>query len=163
MNPSYGVPRGTILECISQAFVETVPSEPRSVEAALSKSPSAEYEIEWGRLMLKVPSCPIFQVITPETPNLWGARGDLEPVMAHQEEVVRSLLQPSKICLAGDIPTENFPEYFGRKSGHVQKRVPSAFEFDDCHLVPPDLLLQSPYRHDINFATQTRGLVRDLA
>ena len=150
MNLSYGVPRGTILECILQGFVEIVPFEPRSV---LSEPPSVEYEIEWGRLVSKVSLRPILQVITPETSNLWGARGDLEPVMANQEEVVRSLLQPFKGCLAGDTPTENFPEYFGWKSGHVQKRVPSAFEFNDCHLVPLDLLLQSPYRPDIDFAT----------
>ena len=153
MNLSYGVPRGTILECILQGFIETAPSEPPFVKAAISERPSVEYEIEWGRLVSKVSSRPILQVITPETPNLWGARSDLEPVMANQEEVVRSLLQPFKIHLAGDTPTEKFPEYFGRKSGHVQKRVPSAFEFDDCHLVLPDLLLQSPYRRDIDFAT----------
>ena len=102
--------------------------------------------------MSKVSFGPISQVVTPKTPQLWGARGDLEPVMAHKQEVVRFVFQPAKICVEGDVPTENIPEDFRWKFGYIQKRVTSAFELDDCRLVLSNLLLQSPYRFYIGFA-----------
>ena len=111
--------------------------------------------------MLKVSFRPISQVIAPKTPQLWGARGDLEPVVADEQEIVRSLFRSSEICLEGGVPAEDVPEYFRWKSGHVQQRVTSTFEFDDCRLVLLDLLLQRSYRFDVGFAAWT-GSVRDL-
>ena len=99
-----------------------------------------------------MPFRPILQIVAPATPNLGGTRGDLEPMMADEEEVIGSLLDPVEDSLGGDDPTENIPEYFGRKRGYVQQRVPSAFELDYSPLVLCDLLLQSPYGPDVDLA-----------
>ena len=40
---------------------------------------------------------PILQSVSPEAPKFWGAGCDLEPVVADEEEVIRALLQSSKI------------------------------------------------------------------
>jgi len=81
-------------------------------------------------------------------------RGDLESVMANKQEVIRSLLQPIKVSLNGDVPTENIPEDFGQESGHVQQRVSSAFELYDGCLLLLDLLPQTLYGFDIDLAAQ---------
>jgi len=34
---------------------------------------------------------PILQGVSPETPKFWGARCNLEPMVANEEEVIRAL------------------------------------------------------------------------
>jgi hypothetical protein len=88
---------------------------------------------------------PILNRISPETPKPRGGRGDLEPMVADEEEVVRGLRQPAKVSIRNDVPSENGSKYLGREeSRHVQQGVSSAFEFDDGPLVFLNLLFQRP-------------------
>lgn len=66
------------------------------------------------------PPRPVLWGVSPETPNLWGRRGDLEPVTTNEEEVVGALLQPAKVIIEGDIPVKDIAEYFGWELGNVQ-------------------------------------------
>ena len=65
------------------------------------------------------PSSPILRGVSPETPNLWSPRGDLESMMANEEEVVRFLIQPIKVTLDGDVPMENITNDLRWEFGHV--------------------------------------------
>jgi len=89
-----------------------------------------------------MPSGPVLRSISPETPKLWGGRGDCEPVVANEEEVVRLFLEPIEITLGGDVPLEDTAEHFGWEFRNVQQRVSGAFEPRDSRLVLPDLLIQ---------------------
>jgi len=62
---------------------------------------------------MAMPTRPIRQGATPETPNFGGAQGDLGPVMANEQEVARSFSQTAEIVLEGDVPSEDITEYFG--------------------------------------------------
>ena len=99
-------------------------------------------------------SCPVFEGVAPETPKLWIARGDFEPVMKNEQEVVRSRLQPAEITFEDDVPTENISKYFGGKLENVQQRVPSAFELGQVPFLLSDPLVQSPGGIDVNLATK---------
>ena len=65
------------------------------------------------------PSSPILRSVSPETPKLRSVRRDLESMVANEEEVVRSLIQPIKVALEGDIPMKNIAKDFGWELGHV--------------------------------------------
>jgi len=57
---------------------------------------------------------PISQIVAPEALNLGGARGDLEPMVTDQEEVVGSLLEP----IGDGASPEDGSQYFRRESGY---------------------------------------------
>jgi hypothetical protein len=101
-----------------------------------------------------VHSRPILESTPPETPNFWSARGHLEPVMANEQEVVRSFLQLVEVAREHDIPLKDVAEHFGRELVNVQQRVPSAFEVAQGFLVFLDLLVQSADPVDVSFAVQ---------
>jgi hypothetical protein len=142
MNLSDSIPGGTILNHIEQG----------GVEAAIGPIMAIQYQVEWSGPRTAIPSRPVLEGVAPETPKLWGARGDLGPVMANEEEVMGSLLQPAKFTLEGDIPTENIAKYFGWELGNVQQRVPSAFELDQGPLMLSDLFIQNQYGFDVDLA-----------
>ena len=99
---------------------------------------------------MSVPTPLIFNRIAPETTMPWGGRGDLEPVMAYEEEAVRGSRQPAKVPIRNGVPTENVPKYLGREVGrHVQQRISSTFGFDEGPFVFLDLLFQSPYEIEV--------------
>ena len=102
-----------------------------------------------------MPACPIHRGIAPETPNFGGAQGNLEPVMADEQEVARSFLQPVEVVPEGDITPEDIAQHFGWELGNVQQTVPSAFELDDDPLVLSDLLLQISDGFDVDLAAET--------
>ena len=52
-------------------------------------STSVEYQVERCGSVAMIPFLPIPQRISPKTPKFWGARRDLEPVVANEEEAVR--------------------------------------------------------------------------
>jgi hypothetical protein len=70
-----------------------------------------------------VPTCPIFNRIASEAPKLRGARGDLKPMVADEEEVVRSRRQPVKVSTRNDVPTENTPKYLRREECSSNARM----------------------------------------
>ena len=108
MDPAYSVLCGTVPECVSQVVIEGVPLL------------FLQHKVEWGCWVSKVPSRPIFQAVSPKPPKVWSARGDLKPVMADEEEVVRFLLQCAEFSFDGDVSTEDVSKYFWRESGYVQ-------------------------------------------
>jgi len=61
--------------------------------------------------------------------------------MANEQEVVRLFLQPVKVVLQGDVPTEYLAKDFRWELENAQQRVPSAFELDKDLLVLSDLLV----------------------
>jgi len=72
-------------------------------------------------------------------------RGNLVPVVANEEEVVRALQQPAKVSIRNDVLMENVSKYLGwEESLHVQQRVSDAFKLDYGPLVFLDLLVQFP-------------------
>ena len=81
-------------------------------------------------------------------------RGDLEPVVANEQEIAGSLLQLVEVALEHDIPMENLAKDFGWELGNVQQRISSAFKLDYGPLMLPDLLIQGPYGIDVGLATQ---------
>ena len=143
MNTSDGIPSCTVLEYAAQGSVEVASVAVR------------EHQVKWIGPRMTVPSSPILRGIAPETPNLWSPRGDLEPMMANEEEVVRSLIQPVKIPIEGDIPGKDTTKYFGWEFGNVQKRVPGVFELGDGLLVLSDLIIQSAYGIDVGLAVHS--------
>ena len=84
-------------------------------------------------------------------------RGDLEPMVADEEEVIRALLQSAelwKISTRNDVPTKDRPEdFWGYASGYVQQRVSGSFELE--HISSPflDLFLQFAYGVDVDLMT----------
>ena len=68
---------------------------------------------------MAMPARPARWGITPETPNFGGVQSDLEPVVANEQDVARSLLQPVKDVLEGDVPSEDIAKYFWREFGNV--------------------------------------------
>ena len=104
MNPPDSVSGGTILEYVEQGGVEG-----RIVVLY------TQDQIEWSGPGTATPSCPVFGGVSPETPKLGSARGDVEPVTANEQEVVRFLLQPAEFAFEAGIPTENIPKYFRRE------------------------------------------------
>ena len=81
--------------------------------------PILEHQVEWSGPRAMAESSPILRGVTPETPNFRSPRGDLEPMMANEEEVVRSLIQLVKAALEGDVPMKNIAEDFRWELGHV--------------------------------------------
>ena len=132
MNSSDSIPSGTIPQYIAQGHVERV---------TITIDTQDQVERSGPRTMM--PPRPVFEGVTPETPKLWGTRGDLEPMMTNEEKVVRFFLQPVKIIPEGDIPKENLAKHFGWELENVQQRVSSAFEICDDRLMLSDLFVQS--------------------
>ena len=78
MDASDRIPGCTILEYVAQGGVEI------TVVAVIT----VQDQVEWNSPGTTAPSGPVLQGVAPETPNLRSPRGDLEPVMANEEEVV---------------------------------------------------------------------------
>ena len=131
MNAPDGVPGCTILECVAQVDVEMF----RLVIIV------TKYKVQWSGPRTAVPPSPVLGGVSPETPNLWSLRSDLELVTTNEEEVVRSLMQSTEGAPEGDVLMENFAEDLGWELGDAQKRVARAFEPDDDLLVFSDLLV----------------------
>ena len=75
---------------------------------------------------------PMFQTVAPIGPKHRCTGGDLKPVVADEEEVVRSRLRLVGESFRGDVPTEDFPKQFWWDACvYVQQRVSSALELDD--------------------------------
>ena len=47
-------------------------------------------------------------------------QGDFAPVMANEQEVVRSFFQPVEVVLEGDVRLEDLAKRFGWERGDVQ-------------------------------------------
>ena len=135
MNTSDGITGCTIPECIAD----------RGIEISLLAIVAAQYKVERSGPRTAAPPGPIPGSVAPVTPKFRSPRGDFEPVVADEEEVVRSPIQSSEIMLGGDVPVENIAKNLGWELGNVQKRVPGAFELDDSLLMLSDLFLQSAY------------------
>ena len=131
MNAPDGVPGCTILECVAQVDVEIF----RLVVIV------TKYKVQWSGPRTAVPPSPVLRGVSPETPNLWSLRSDLEPVTADEEEIVRSLAQSTEGAPEGDVLVENFAKDFGREFRDAQKRVARAFEPDDDLPFFSDLLV----------------------
>jgi len=131
MDPSDGIPGGTILEFVVQGGIRMV----------TVKRMTTQYQVEGSGSGMRIPPRPVLEVVTPEAPKLRSTRGDLEPVMANEQEVVGFFLQPVKVVLQGDVPTEYLAKDFGGELENVQQRVPSAFELDKDLLVLSNLLV----------------------
>ena len=103
MNPLYGntIPCSAILECVPEGIVERSLYVPYPVQN----------QVELRSWRTQIPSLPMFQTVAPTTPKLGGARGDFEQMVTDEEEVVRSLLQPTKSRLEDVILVENVPKY----------------------------------------------------
>ena len=128
MDASDGIPRGTILEFVVQGGIEFL---------VVAISRLIQYQVERSSSGTRIPS-PVLEGVAAKTPKFWSTRGDLKPVVTNEQEVVGSFLQPAKVTLGDDIPTENFAKDFGWELGNVQQRVSRTFEFDN-------LFVQSPY------------------
>ena len=76
-------------------------------------------------------------------------------MMANEQGVVGSFLQPVEVALEGDVPLEDVAEYFGWELGYVQQGVPSAFELDDGPLVLFYLFLQRPDGVDVDLVVHS--------
>ena len=153
MNPSNSISIGAILEDTGQGGVE------KSVVVL-----DVQNQVERRGPRTIMPPRPILRVVSPEAPNLWGAQGDLGPVVANEEEVVRFFLQPVKVTLEGDVPTEDTAEYFGWEFRNVQQRVANAFEPGEGDLVLSYLLLHGQYGFGIDLALQpVLWLDRDIS
>jgi len=91
-------------------------------------SASVQHQVERGGSGTVMAFLPIFQGVSPETPEFWGERRNLEPVMAHEEEVVRAPSQPVEVtriqritCPLNEGPNEYFSKDFGGYAcGYVQ-------------------------------------------
>ena len=60
---------------------------------------------------------PLLQSVTPKRPKFRGARGDLEPVVANEEEVVRAILHPEKVPSRDGVPTKYVAKDLRRNAG----------------------------------------------
>jgi hypothetical protein len=63
-------------------------------------------------------------------------------MVTDEEEVVGSILYPSKIANGDDIPTKDITQDLGRHSRYVQQRISGAFELNDVSCAFFDLFLQ---------------------
>jgi hypothetical protein len=100
-----------------------------------------------------VPSRQVPGVFTPEAPEFWSAQGDLEPVVANEQDIVRS----TNSIIEHGVQMENFAKEFVRELVNFQWQVLGAFESD--HGLNPDLSLPGlfvdiPGWIDIDFTTQ---------
>ena len=112
---------------------------------------------------MSTPMCPVLYRVAPGAPKLRCTRGDLEPVGANEDEVVRALRRPAKVSIWNDVPTENFPEYLWREeSRYVQQRVALAFESDYGPLMFFNLPFQRSYGIEVDFSVHcySRSCVR---
>ena len=133
VDPSYRVACSTFLQRNLLRFADTAKQVDRPVQN----------EIEWSRdARAKIPLPPVLEVVAPEGPKLGSPRGNLEPVMRNEEEIVRVFRHIIKGFFDRGVPTENVAEYFWWERRYVQKRVASAFEFDYRVFVLFDLFLQ---------------------
>jgi hypothetical protein len=92
-----------------------------------------QHKIDWRGSRTGVLSLPVFQTVTPETPELRGATGDFEPVVTDEEEVVRALSYSGKVVATEvwhDVQMEDVPEDFRRYARDVQRGVSRPFESD---------------------------------
>jgi len=83
MNPLNNILVGASLEDIEQLVVERV-IVPVEIQDQVERSGPKTVPV--------MPSRPVLRGVSPETPNLRGRRGDFEPVVADEEEVVRLLI-----------------------------------------------------------------------
>ena len=100
-----------------------------------------------------VPFLPVLQSVAAVGPKLRSVGCDLEPMMANEEEVVRTLGKPIEMQLGVRIwawpnedPGKDISKDFWRDTGDVQQRVSSAFELDDVSVAVLYLPLQDSYR-----------------
>jgi len=58
---------------------------------------SIQHQVEGSGSGIIMALLSVLQGVSPETPEFWGAGCDLEPMVANEEEIVRTLLQPSEM------------------------------------------------------------------
>ena len=78
MSTSDVIPGGTVPEYVAQG----------GVEMTILAFIAVQDQVEWSSPRTMGPSSPILRSTSPETPKVRSPRGDLEPVMANEEEVV---------------------------------------------------------------------------
>ena len=83
MGLSYGVLHDATPDCVLEGFVKV------GTRVAFV---SIQHQVEGSGSGKVVAFLPILQSVSPETPKFWGSRRDLEPVVANEEEVPRTLL-----------------------------------------------------------------------
>ena len=80
-------------------------------------------EVEGSSCRTSIPSRPLFQAVTPKTPQFRRVRGDFEPMVTDEEEIVGT--PPHSVIVWGvsirdDVPTKEGPEDFrGYARGYV--------------------------------------------
>ena len=120
MKRSYSIACGTVLKRVSQGSVERAD---RTVLHIIALQ-VVQHEVDGSSSRTFIPPRPLFQRITPETPKLRSVRGDLEPMVTNEEEIVSALQQCTKgeeVFVQDDVPTKDGPENFGGYDcGYVQ-------------------------------------------
>jgi hypothetical protein len=88
-----------------------------------------EYEVKGSGPRTSVPSRPLFQGVTPESPQFRSVRGDFEPMVANEGEIVGALPQPAVwgTSTRNEAPTKDGPENFG--GVHVRRCSITSFKF----------------------------------
>ena len=112
MDASDGILGGTILEFVEQGGVG-------NLVVAIYRL--IQDQVEGSSSGMRGPPHPVLGDVTPKTPKFWSTRGDLEPMVTDEQEVVGLLTQPIKVILEGDVPMENLAEDFGWELGNVQQ------------------------------------------
>ena len=83
MNLSYGVLHDATSDRILEGSIKG------GIRVALV---SVQHQVEGGGAGTVMPFLPNLPCVSPETPKLWCARSDIEPVVANEKEVVGTLL-----------------------------------------------------------------------
>ena len=149
MDLSYGILYDSAPDRILEGFIEG---------DMTAVSTFVQHQVEGSGHRTAMTFLPILQSVAPETPKFRGARRNLEPMVANEEEIVGALLQPSEtpVVLPDEAPGENVSQDFRwRARGYVQQRIPGAFELDYVSPALFNLLLQGSYRVDVGLMTHT--------
>ena len=77
---------------------------------------SIQHQVDGDDSRTVMSSPPFLEGVSPETPNLWSARCNFEPVVANEEEVVRPFLKPGEQWAAW-VPNEGPSEYVSKDFG----------------------------------------------
>ena len=119
MNPACGIPRVTITERVAQPGIQ------------FAARRCLQHQVDRSGSTTNMSVCPILYRVVPEAPKLRSTQCDLEPVVTNEEEVVQFARQPSKVSIQDDVPTEEAPQYLGRKENErIQQRVPGALSWN---------------------------------
>ena len=83
---------------------------------------------------MKVESFPIFQIVTPGGPEFRRVAGDFVPVMTHEKEAVRALLNPGKVLVMASRrgnESEDVAKDFWGHAGNIQQGVSGTLDSSD--------------------------------